>query len=384
VVLPGQLIGTTRLLGSFLTPPGSDAGPLWCINGNMGVMYLLTADGLFVHELFHDSRLGRPWSMPVAQRGMLLNDVTAHDENFWPSITQTADGQVYLMDGGRTSLVRVEGLSQIRRLPESSVAVSEQDLRAAQAWLLDREATRQQAFGREVLKVAIRPAPPTVDGRLDDWVGAEWATIDKRGVRAWFDSNSKPYDVSGAVAIANGRLYAAFRTGEKDLLRNSGEVAQTPFKTGGALDLMLGTNPQADPKRSQAVAGDLRLLVTRVKDQPLAVLYRAVVPGTADADRVPFSSPWRTIYLDRVDDITKQLEFAAAEGNFEFSVPLETLGLRAEPGTVLKGDLGVLRGDGTRTLHRVYWSNQATGITADVPSEALLTPHLWGRWELGR
>ena len=26
----------------------------------------------------------------------------------------------------------------------------------------------------------------------------------------------------------------------------------------------------------------------------------------------------------------------------------------------------------------VYWSNKATGITADVPSEAELTPGLWG------
>jgi hypothetical protein len=72
------------------------------------------------------------------------------------------------------------------------------------------------------------------------------------------------------------------------------------------------------------------------------------------------------------------------EGNYELSIPLTALGLRVEPGTVLPGDLGVLRGDGTRTLQRVYWSNKATGITADVASEALLTPHLWGRWEFSR
>jgi len=30
------------------------------------------------------------------------------------------------------------------------------------------------------------------------------------------------------------------------------------------------------------------------------------------------------------------------------------------------------------TQQRVYWSNKATGITADVPSEAMLTPSLWG------
>jgi hypothetical protein len=32
-------------------------------------------------------------------------------------------------------------------------------------------------------------------------------------------------------------------------------------------------------------------------------------------------------------------------------------------------------------LHRVYWSNKATGLTSDVPSEAMLTPQLWGTWQ---
>ena len=43
--------------------------------------------------------------------------------------------------------------------------------------------------------------------------------------------------------------------------------------------------------------------------------------------------------------------------------------------------IGLLRGDGAQTLQRVYWCNKATGITADVPSEAELTPRLWGVWE---
>jgi hypothetical protein len=47
----------------------------------------------------------------------------------------------------------------------------------------------------------------------------------------------------------------------------------------------------------------------------------------------------------------------------------------------LRGDIGVLRGDGDRTVQRAYWHNKATGLTSDVPSEAELTPQLWGRWE---
>ena len=185
--------------------------------------------------------------------------------------------------------------------------------------------------------------------------------------------------ISTAIAVAGDRLYAAFRTGDKDLLRNSGEVATAPFKTGGALDLMIGADGTADPDRRAAAEGDERLLVTVVKGNTLALLYRAVVPGTTDP--VPFSSPWRTIRIDRVDDLSDQVVLSGAEGSWEFSVPLVALGLAPDAGVTLKGDVGILRGNGFRTMQRVYWSNKATGITADVPSEAELTPQLWGRWE---
>ena len=86
---PGQLIGTTRLLGGFVTPPSGDAGPLWAVNGNQGNMYVFTADGLFVAQLFRDVRQGRLWAMPQSARNMDVTDLTLHDENFWPSWTQT-------------------------------------------------------------------------------------------------------------------------------------------------------------------------------------------------------------------------------------------------------------------------------------------------------
>ena len=213
--------------------------------------------------------------------------------------------------------------------------------------------------------------------------------IDRRGTGANFDSDSKPYDITAAVAIAGDRLYAAFRTQDAELLKNSGETPNAPFKSGGCLDLMLGTNAAADPKRARPVAGDERLLVTQIKGQTLALLYRAVVPGTKEP--VPFSSPWRTITLDRVDDVSAQVQFAASvekddKGKvraafYEVSVPLAALGLTPADGQAIKADIGLLRGNGFQTLQRVYWNNKATAITADVPSEAELTPALWGRWQ---
>ena len=72
---------------------------------------------------------------------------------------------------------------------------------------------------------------------------------------------------------------------------------------------------------------------------------------------------------------------AAANGNFEFSIPLATLHLQPAAGRTIRGDIDILRGNGYQTLQRVYWNNKATAITADVPSEAELTPALWGRWQ---
>ncbi|MBC7623957.1 MAG: hypothetical protein H7232_11265, partial [Aeromicrobium sp.] len=375
---PGQVIGATRMLGGFIKPQGSDAGEIWGVNGNMGNLYLFTSDGLFVATLFEDVRQGKLWQMPVAMRNMKLDGITLHDENFWPSLTQTPDGQIYVVDGSNSVLVRVDGLDSIRRLPDSTIRVGPEDLRKAQAWQLDAEAERQQASGSGVLMVKNRAEAPVIDGKIDEWAGAAWVDIDKSGIGANFNSNSKPYDISGVVSISGDRLYAAWQTGNKDLLKNSGENLIAPFKTGGALDLMVGATA-ADSKRSTPVEGDVRLLVTRIKDKTFALLYRAVVPGTKTP--TPFSSPWRTINLDRVDDVSTQVQLAGADGNYEISIPLEALGLKPQTGQTIKGDLGVLRGDGTQTLSRMYWSNKATAIVSDVPSEAMLTPNLWGDWK---
>ncbi|EMI55826.1 NHL repeat-containing protein [Rhodopirellula sallentina] len=364
---PGMVVGHTRLLGDFIDSP---VGPMFGINGNMGNMYLFTADGLFVSTLFHDIRLRPNWAAPVATRNMDVTDVSLHDENFWPSMTQTPDGKVYVVDGGRTSLVRVDGLDTLQRLPDQKINVTTADLDKARDWFARVELSRQQTLGTGILFVPIRTETPTVDGELDDWpVTSQWAMIDRRGTKANFNSNSRPYEVSGSLCIADDRLFAAWRTTEKDLLNNSGETPNALFKTGGCLDLMLQTDT------------DQRLLVTLVKGKMRAVLYRAKVPGTTDP--VAFSSPWRTINIDVVEDVTSQVSFATDKaGNYEVSVPLATLHWAPDSGDIVRADIGVLRGSGGQTMQRVYWSNKATAITADVPSEAELTPKLWGQWKV--
>ena len=386
---PGLVIGATRLLGLDVTPRGGDAGPLIFLNQNMGNVVVFTSDGLLVTTLFEDSRTGQPWRMPGRTRNMRVDQLTLHDETFWPTVTQcTDDGTIYMCTGAASvsSLVRVDGLERIRRFPAKTLTVDAAVLARCTAWQADLERERQALSAPRVITVPLGSAAPTVDGDLSDWAGADWASVDERGTGANFNSNSKPYAVYASLRISGDRLYAAWRSNENDLAVNSAEQATAPFKTGSALDLMLGTDPAAPADRRQAAPGDLRLLVTRRPDgkgtKTWAVLYRAVVPGTADGAKVPFSSPWRTITFDVVTDVSAAVELAQKEGDYEMSIPLAALGLKPTAGARLRGDLGVLRGRDGQTGQRVYWSNKATGITADVPSEAELQPGLWGTFEL--
>lgn len=384
---PGELLGTTRLLGGFVSPKGSDAGDLWAVNGNMGNVYLMTADGLFVATLWKDGRVSS-WAMPAAKRGMSVKDASLNAEDFWPSLTQTADGAIYITVGVETtnSIVRVEGLETIRRLAASSVTVTNESLAAASEYFVKRDQARADREGTGTLQVQLRKTAPVVDGNLDDWADAAWVTIDSRTnqIGDWGHEEAK---TRAALCVAGDRLYAAFKTGDPNHLRNTGEALPMLFKTGGALDLMIGADPAANPRRDKPVAGDVRLVVTMAKGKPMAALYRAVVAGPKEP--VPFSSPWRTVTFDRVDDVSAQIELAAGgekdvkkkgeHGLFEMSVPLSLLGLKPEAGKSIKGDVGLLRGNGFQTMQRVYWQNKATGLTSDVPGEAMLTPQLWGK-----
>jgi hypothetical protein len=355
---PGQLIGTTRLLGGFVKPVGSDLGQVWAINGNKGNAYLFTADGLFVATLFKDCRTAS-WNAPKAERGMSVADLSQQEECFWPSITQARDGRIYMVTGGNGgSIIRVDGLESARRLPDQTLTVTADQLRAAQEWQVAQELARARQAGPSILRVTMPTTPPAVDGKLDKWPASGFAQIDDRA--------------SAALAIAGGRLFAAFRTSDPSLLSNAGESLPLLFKSGGALDLQM-----------DSVAGGLRLLVAQVRGKPVAVLYRSQDPE-AKGPPVPFTSPMRTITFGSVRDVSDQVALAAdGQGGFELSVPLALLALNPVVGDRLRADVGILRGNGYQTLQRVYWHNKATGVTSDVPSEAELQPELWGQWEFG-
>jgi len=289
------------------------------------------------------------------------------------------------------AVIRVDGLDTVRRLPPWNIHVSSEMLEQARSYFGNIELSRQQAANASrTLTVPISTAAFPLDASLSNWDPQQFVTIDERSnlVGNWSRTKTR---TMAALRIGGDRLYAAFKTGDAKALDNLGTSLQNLFKTGGALDVMLATNPDSSPQRKSPAAGDIRLLASMVKGKPVAVLYRQVAPG-GPKNSVLFESPLRSLRFDDVEDVTRSLQFVAGKGdssansaeagNFEFSIPLEILGLKPTPGLNLRGDVGLLRGDGLRTTQRVYWSNKATGLVSDVPSEAELTPQLWGNVKL--
>jgi hypothetical protein len=154
------------------------------------------------------------------------------------------------------------------------------------------------------------------------------------------------------------------------------------FKGGGALDLMIGTQRLTDINRTEPVEGDLRLLVTKTQGKTRATLYRAVVPNTPVAKKVLFESPVGKVLFDEVRDVSADIKLVQQGSNYEISVPLQLLGMKPEQDGEYLGDIGVLRGNGTQTIQRLYWNNLNTAIVSDIPSEARLQPRNWGIWKL--
>ncbi|WP_321846119.1 NHL repeat-containing protein [Paraburkholderia bannensis] len=387
---PGELIGTTRVLGNpFDAPAPSDAGPLWAINGNEGSVYLFTTDGLFVATLFKDTRLDTAPPPLAATRGMDLAAMSLGPECFHPTIVRADDGNVYMQAGSTAPLLRIVGLEGVRRLPDQQITLSAQqlvDTQRASRESAARVASASAGALGNVLDVAIH-----AESSAQNWPdsGTRWATIDTRSAQVG-DWGHQDSETKAALAIFGDRLYIAVTTDAPTLLDNSGEALQNLFATGGGIDLMLGADADADPNRSNAVKGDERLVVSRVHDVTKAMLYRPVATPDGLAP-ITYSSPLRTIHFDRVDDVSDKVDVSierqqAAPNTqdvpgvlYKLSVPLGVLGVNATAGRTLSGDIGVLRGNGFQTLQRAYWSNKAGGLVSDLPGEAELTPNLWGK-----
>jgi hypothetical protein len=160
---------------------------------------------------------------------------------------------------------------------------------------------------------------------------------------------------------------------------NGGDNPFELFKTGDTLDVMLRTRAPISARGVQE--GDVRILFAPFKGGNVCVLYDYISPKAKETSRVAFSSPWRTLYVDKVsiiEDAKIKVERRGANVKFEAQVPLSALPYR--PKGDVRGDVGRVSSDATgeRSISRNYWSNKNTAIMSDLPSEASIEPNLWG------
>ena len=391
---------------SSLRPPASaprpspkGIGEFVVFKTNVGSWNIWTADGLLAGPVFRDIRDPRriPWSMRDHERGLRLDDATAGQEHFSGYFCRTfEDGKYYVVAGhNHASVVEVVGVDKFQRLG-GALTVAPDDVRKAQEWelhnakLIARKDVRVIDCYRKLRDIK-------VDGSPSDWDGIV-------PVALYSDDYAKihgiPSNATFRITFDDQCLYVCYEARGMGPLRNSGNQWDKLFKTGGAVDLQLGTDPKADPDRKVAAPGDLRLLMTFFNSQPatrnsqlatrnsqlatpIAVLYRPVAPGVPEREKWEVVSPVWKMSFDSVKILDSVQVARSGEGDrytLEAAIPLASLGLKIEPGMRLKLDWGLLATDseGTVVLARNYWANKATAILSDAPSEAALHPDLWG------
>ena len=314
--------------------------------------YLFTSDGLYLGTLLDNTtKLG-----PTACWG--------ESHAFYH---QTADGQLFLVNGGNQGehLFRIKGLEpgSVGRF-ESSYRFTDADVQSA-ATLHARP--KPKTPPKPLLAVTWLDVPPVIDGDLVDASLASGVALN--------GGNGRTAEV--ALGRDSTNLYYACKVCEPNPLVNNGGDWQTLFATGDCVDLMLETDPQAAPHHRDAAPGDLRLLFSLFQGQPIAVLYRPVVPDT---------SAQTAIGKARFDLIRKltSARIAVRRSNgfytLEAAVPLADIVPDPKRLGNLRGDAGVIFADesGRSRSLRLYYSNRHTEMISDIPSEALLQPAEWG------
>jgi hypothetical protein len=147
----------------------SDAriGELWAIYGNFGNIFVMTTDGLFVAELFHDRRVLGLGSGPDytlgprdGSRGVSLAHLSLTEETFWTTWTQTPDQKVYLVAGQMigirfcpVSAARARGIVAGRAKSAG---------RKAKARMPSRSAATRRSSGSGPTTASSNPSPPSV------------------------------------------------------------------------------------------------------------------------------------------------------------------------------------------------------------------------------
>ena len=370
--VPGDVQLQLSLVGHSTAHAG-ELGEFFVVNDNTGQWRIWTADGLLAGNIFYhqaDPR-GRLFGPPDVKFGDRMDTLTAKQEHFHGFFTRTDPDNRYYAVAGFThmSLMEVKGIEKFRRAT-GKFKVNAQDIARVQRWEAERSKRRTGGESAVLFARDCHGIPPEIDGVLSP---AEWP----QGTP--LPGNPR---VSIRLRYDSKFLYIGWAGRGAGPIANGGDDFRRIFKTGACLDLQIGTNEDANLKRTAPVAGDQRLLVTFVDGKPLVVLYQPVAPGAAEKDgwSTKTESAGTTSFA-RVAVVKDAHVAKTGDKDFvvEAAIPLGVLGLRPRNGLRLRGDWGILVSeDGHLVKTRMYWSNLAATGTADEAMEARFEPNHWG------
>ena len=334
-------------------------GDVFQLNGNKGVRYLITTDGLFVAQVFGDMRLApMQQSLLEAKLDMRLDGVSLCDECFFGWLGNAPDGRVLQVVGkDACSVLEVRGLQSLRRMVGGTVHLA------------------RQAPARDTLPATARGPIKVI------WVGgfgynAGWEKLAQYSFPA-----AEPVARFAIGHNAYGlRLWLNVQ--DNTPFENNGKDRNILFHTGDAVDFRWAADPSLSPDRGRPEPGDQRFIVSMFKGKPVVVRYVYVVPGRTDAP-VEFAAPTGVERVAQVAVVQgAKVEVKREVKGYGITVDLSwaDLGLTRPPAGILRGDVGVIFGDpsGQRVVRRCYYFDPGSQEVSDIPSEVRISPARWG------
>lgn len=343
-----------------VVPLPDKAGAIFQLNGNKGVRYLFTTDGLFLAELYGDMRTNPLLSsLNVATAGMRMDQHSLGDESFSGWIGRAPDGRILQVAGKESSnVMEVRGVDSLQRLAGGDLTLSE-------------PATSHGGDGTI--------APTTVEAVQLGGIPTGWHRVAEKAF--------PPKDPVGKFAIGYQphALHLFVEVDEHGEFANAGADVRTLFRTGDSVDFRIAIKSDATPDRRTPAEGDQRWVFSVFEGKPVAVRYRYVVPGVAAKDQAKFASPTGVAVVDEVSvrpEAAVKIEKSSAGWRIYARIPWTSLGLTQAPVGELRGDVGVTLADasGTRTVARYYYFDTQSQVVSDLPSEVQINPSAWGEF----
>ncbi len=280
----GVLQGVLGILGIARFDHQAD---VFFLNGNHGRCFLMTSDGLYLDEVFSDVRVS-----------YLKNEYRLGGEIFGGCFGRFGtNGDYYVQIGhGPYRIYRLNGIGQAKRI-SGKIDVSAEQIAAA-----ERRSLREVAETRAEKKLIV---PGTI-------------TWDQSG----------RFKAGLSISLAGDALHLVWRVQDPSPWINTGRDWRMLFATGDTVDLQIGADPAADPKRTRPVVGDKRLMIAPYEGKTIAVLYEHRKPDGKNP--VDFTSPWRGERVDNVVRIdTVKIDVQTSNGRYviDAQIPLSVLGL---------------------------------------------------------